>query len=319
MHYIQELARIDNLKELEKLENNLQNKGKMIQKALNSEVPNTNMLEMAEKQIIEILEKENSLDLEEPLKSSINKRFEEYKSFDGDFPSKYFEMLNIYDEIEINLDEDKFLDKNAIDIKNIEFEGIAITEDSFNNLKEEISKNGIILQNRIKEEMHITTNFRSDKKSEVLLKNEDLGKERSIEILKYGELIKENVKLEDGTIKDKVVANQGVLVSKIDGKEVKEDTHITLSNNKEKMIVNINGKDKKVQIGAPVETKNCSFDKDLEIILQGKNAVFDKESNAYFKYEDKEMIKNNEIKKQILKKLEKTNEKENKNSFDLAD
>ena len=300
---IKELARIDDLKEISNLENLLEKNEKMFKNAFNSENEESKeRLEIAKKKIEEILEKENELDLEEPLNGFIKQRFEKFQKAKDDFASACFEVLIPFDKYEI--DESKIFDSNALDKKDISFEGIMIDNESIQLVKEEFKRNQISIENKEKEEMHITKKFRKNKEEPLIFNNDDLGKEQKIEISKYGELVKENVKLADGSIKNKVLANQGLLVSKIDGKDAPENTHITVSNNKEKMIVNVNGKDKKVQIGAPVETKDCDFNKDFNLTLTGKTAVFDLKSNAFFKYEDREEL----LRKKIIETIENLNE-----------
>ena len=184
-----------------------------------------------------------------------------------------------------------------------------VTEDY---ITKALNEKGIYLQNRVKEELHITKTFVGNEKEKITFTNYDLGKINEVKISKYGELIKENVKLESGEIRKSVLANHGILVESINNEKVSNNTHITLANNNDKMIVNINGKDKKVRIGAPVETKDCNFNVEFDITLQGKNAVFDNESKAFFKFEDKDKLIDKALKEEIEKKAENilNNEKE---------
>ena len=174
-------------------------------------------------------------------------------------------------------------EERKIPTEEIVYQGLVITQKGIDAIFDSLYENNVQLIGLTQRNMHMTTCFLP--KEEQIFSNKELGRTVMLHITAYGEYVKNNV-----------VANQGLLVSNemlentiLNGKSIlsicnNKVNHITLVVNREKT-------DNGNPIGKASETSLCDFNIPMDILVEARVAVFDKNNIPYYKIIEKKKEK----------------------------
>lgn len=283
VNIISELKRIKGLKFLCETEENLEKNINSLKKAVNKgdEKLIKVLKEKVSKDISKILKEEeiysSQLKTDIGLKSFLDKRKNKYleDSINEDNITSAINFLNNSIrtiEYESSKDNPKILD-----IKHIEYQGILISEESKQLIKEKLSEIGIKIQNKEPDVPHITCQYFNpvDDKESLLFSEEDIEKTIILKIIAYGEYKKDNILANQGILIDKSSLNIPLTDRNLSNTIKTEKPHITLSvNNEKKEIMNKKGKMIKVPFSTAKETVNSDFNIPIEFEIIGTLAYF---------------------------------------------
>lgn len=302
VNIIAELKRINGMENLYETEKSLEKDINSLKKAINrGDEELTNRLKEKIEQTISTVfteEKNNMsvMDTNPGLKTLIEKRKNNYfEEANDEFVTAVINFQNNSTRV-IEYESAKDNPK-VCDLKHVEYQGILISEESMEEIKEKLKGMNIEIQNSEPDNPHITCKYfaPTDDKKALLFSERDIEKPISFKIIAYGEYIKEGK-----------LANQGVLIDKSSleiplsdrtlSESIQTDKpHITLSVNKEKVeIVDSHQKVKKVPFSAAKDTVEATFNVPLELEATG-TLVYFSHAGIHTKIEenerDKEIIK----------------------------
>ena len=173
------------------------------------------------------------------------------------------------------------------------FQGIALTPASFHKIESAMKSIGIEpIDGKYDKNIHYTLTWKP--KDDERLSNDDLGRTVAIKVVAFGTYEK-----------DGKTVNQGLLVDteSLKGISLSDSSSLKDKSNQQLDVINVsNDRDS----GKAIDTQKCDFSKHpLELELEGRIAVFDKQNNIHYAVVDKEDKKEERPVEKEDKKIEK--------------